>query len=104
LIQVISKVVVPRCKSLSWRAFEIGSQLSQLAKKAFCESGLTLIHLPASVTVIDKSCFFDCRSLVSITFDPASTFRGSEADLLAGMRLGGTEAPRADAFFDNLFG
>jgi hypothetical protein len=39
---------------------------------AFSLSGLTSIHLPASVPVIGESCFSDCRSLVSITFDPAS--------------------------------
>jgi hypothetical protein len=81
--------------------FESGSQLSELAKEAFRESGLTSIHLPASVTVIGESCFLYCSSLVSITVDPASKFRGSEAALLAGVRLGLTEACRADAFFDD---
>jgi hypothetical protein len=86
-IEVISNVFFRGCTSLSWAAFEIGSQLSELAKQAFSESGLTSIHLPASVTVIGEFCFSSCRSLVSITFDPASKFDGSEADLLAGLRL-----------------
>jgi hypothetical protein len=30
------------------------------------------IHLPASVSVIGKSCFCDCGSLVSITFESGS--------------------------------
>jgi hypothetical protein len=56
-IQVISKEFFQRCKSLSWAAFEIGSRLSKLEAGAFSESGLTSIHLPASVTVIGESCF-----------------------------------------------
>jgi hypothetical protein len=52
--------------------FESGSQLSELAKEAFCESGLISIHLPASATVIGEGCFSGCVSLASITFDPAS--------------------------------
>jgi hypothetical protein len=81
--------------------FESGSQLSELAKEAFRESGLTSIHLPASVTVIGVRCFSGCGSLASITFDPASKFRETEADFLAGVRLGVTEARRADALFDD---
>jgi hypothetical protein len=100
-IQVISKGFFEKCKSLSWAVFETGSRFSRLEERAFRESGLISIHLPASVTVIGEYCFHRCRSLASITFDPASKFRGSEADFLAGVRLGGTEAWRADAFFDN---
>jgi hypothetical protein len=81
-----------RWKSLSWAAFESGSRLSRpeeaerfsggrsraliifeagrqfshLAKEAFYWSGLTSIHLPASVTVIGESCFSGGGSLVSI--------------------------------------
>jgi uncharacterized protein YuzB (UPF0349 family) len=52
--------------------FESGSQLSQLAKGAFQGSGLTSIHLPASVTVIGRGCFSYCGSLVLITFESGS--------------------------------
>jgi hypothetical protein len=71
-IQMTSEDFFLKCKSLSWAAFETGSQLSQLAKQAFCKSGLTSIHLPASVIVIGESCFFSCGSLVSITFETDS--------------------------------
>jgi hypothetical protein len=54
--------------------FEPGSQLSELANGAFSGSGLTSIHLPASVTVIGESCFSDCGSLTSITFESGSQF------------------------------
>jgi hypothetical protein len=79
--------------------FESGSRLSELAKEAFRESGLTSIHLPASVTVIGESCFSGCRSLVSIRFDPASAFDGSERDLLAGRPLRQSDLP-GDPLFD----
>jgi hypothetical protein len=49
--------------------FEFGSQLSQLAERAFIGTGLTSIDLPASVTVIGERCFYGCDSLASITFD-----------------------------------
>jgi hypothetical protein len=52
--------------------FESGSQLSQLTNGAFRWSGLTSIHLPASVTVIGEFCFSSCGSLVSITFESGS--------------------------------
>jgi hypothetical protein len=71
--------------------FETRSQLSRLAKEAFRESGLTSIHLPASVTVIGEHCFSDCGSLVSITFESGSPCRGSERDLLAGVPFGETD-------------
>jgi hypothetical protein len=76
--------------------FESGSQLSQLAYGAFSFSGLTSIPLPASVTVIGERCFLYCISLASITFDPASKFRGSEPELL---RLAQTDLSDADEFF-----
>jgi hypothetical protein len=38
----------------------------------FSKSGLTSIHLPASVTVIGESYISHCPSLVSITFESGS--------------------------------
>jgi hypothetical protein len=68
-------------------AFETRSRLSCVENRGFSGSCLTSIHLPASVTVIGERCFSFCGSLASITFDPASIFRGSEADLLAESRF-----------------
>jgi hypothetical protein len=62
---------------------------------------VTSIHLPALVTVIGESYFFYCHSLVSITFDPASKFRESAPDMLAGRPLGQTDSPEATALFDD---
>jgi hypothetical protein len=81
--------------------FESGSQLSQLANRAFLRSGLTSIHLPASVSVIGEGCFSGCESLASITFDPASKFCGKAADLLAGVPLGETDLREATALLDD---
>jgi hypothetical protein len=60
------------CKSVKSVVFEGNSQLSRLEALAFYESGVTSIHLPASVTVIGQGCFGGCDSLVSITFEPGS--------------------------------
>jgi hypothetical protein len=101
LIQVISQVLFLRPKCLSWAAFETGSRLYQLEASAFCGSGLTSIHLPASVAVIGEFCFSDCRSLTSITLDPASEFCGNAADLLAGRPLRESDLREAAALLDD---
>jgi hypothetical protein len=81
--------------------FESDSQLSELAKGAFVQSSVTSIHLPASVTIIDEFCFSGCKSLASITFDPASTFWGTTALLLDGMRVGETHLREATSLLDD---
>jgi hypothetical protein len=40
-----------------WIAFEGDCKLSRLEQEAFCWSGLTAIHIPASVEVICENCF-----------------------------------------------
>jgi hypothetical protein len=69
---VISHNFFRRCESLSWAAFEIGSQISRLEERAFATSGVTSIHLSALVTLICKSWFSYCSSLTSITFQTGS--------------------------------
>jgi hypothetical protein len=88
---VIGEECFSWCRSLVSITFESGSQLSELANEAFRESGVTSIHLPASVTVIGEFCFSECRSLASITFDPASPFRGRAQELMAGLPLRGVD-------------
>jgi hypothetical protein len=60
------------CKSLISIFFESKSKLSRLEKLLFYRSGLTSIHLPASVVGIGESCFFDCGVLTSISFERES--------------------------------
>jgi hypothetical protein len=100
-VTVIGDICFGGCSSLTSITFESGSQLSELPNRAFCESGLISIHLPASVTVIGEYCFSGYRKLVSITFESGSTFRGSEADLLAGVPLGETDSGDGSALFDD---
>jgi hypothetical protein len=64
--------------------FESGAQLSELANKAFCDSGPTSIHLSASVPFIGESCFSDCDSLVPITFESGSQLQQSAMKLRIG--------------------
>jgi hypothetical protein len=98
---VISEDFFLDCKSLSWAAFESGSQLSELGKWTFVSSRLASIHLPASVTVIGERCFYHCRSLASITFDSASPSRRNAADLLAGRPLGQADLREKTALFED---
>jgi hypothetical protein len=73
--------------------FETGSQLSQLEAEAFRGSGLTSIHLPASVTVIGESCFCDCGSLVLITFKSGSQLSQLAAQAFYGSGLTSIHLP-----------
>jgi hypothetical protein len=66
------KISFISCESVKSVVFEENSQLSRLEAEAFRGSGLTSIHLPASVTVIGASCFSNCGSLASITFESGS--------------------------------
>jgi hypothetical protein len=60
------------CASVKSVVFEANTQLSRLEDGAFSWSGLTSIHLPASVTFIGEFCFSLCRSPASITFESGS--------------------------------
>jgi hypothetical protein len=69
---VICQECFAECKSLKAISFESNSKLSRIERKAFYWSGLTSIHLPASVEVICESCFSNCKSLESLTIDRGS--------------------------------
>jgi hypothetical protein len=81
------------CHSLKVISIESDSKLSRIERKAFYRSGLTSIHLPASVVVIYESCFLKCTSLGSLTIDRGSKlcesqfsapFRARFADAFSG--------------------
>jgi hypothetical protein len=71
-VEVICEKCFSKCKSLESISFEWDSKLSRIERKAFCESCLESIHLPASVEVICESCFSRCASLKSISFESNS--------------------------------
>jgi hypothetical protein len=71
------------CKSLSSITFESGSRLSRIDKKAFYETGLIEIILPASVRFLGFECFSYCKSLSSIKFESGSRFLGHEREALS---------------------
>jgi hypothetical protein len=56
-------------------AFESDLKLQRIEKSAFPQSGLTSIHIPASVEVLCERCFSDCESLTSVTFELHSKLR-----------------------------
>jgi hypothetical protein len=71
-IEVICEGCFANCKWLTMIKFESDSKLSRIDKKAFFESGLKSLRLPASVQVICKACFSGCRALESISFESDS--------------------------------
>jgi hypothetical protein len=81
------------CGSFASITFECGSELSQLPSLAFSESGLTSIHLPASVTVISEECFSRCDSLMSITIESDSQFSQLAKEAFSKSRLTSIHLP-----------
>jgi hypothetical protein len=63
------------CKSLGSVTFESGSALREIGPRAFLDSGLVSMSIPASVEVIGKSAFNVCGSLESVTFEAGSVLR-----------------------------
>jgi hypothetical protein len=57
-------------RKLTYVSFERHSVLGEIGAYAFAYSGLTSIHLPASVEVICKHCFVGCKELACISFEP----------------------------------
>jgi hypothetical protein len=99
-VTVIGEYCFFYCRSLASITFETGSQLSQLAKWTFFESGLTSIHLPASVSVIGPRCFFGCRSLASITFEIGSQLSELAKKAFCGSGLTSIHLPASVTLID----
>jgi hypothetical protein len=52
--------------------FQPGPSVTIFEEEAFSHSKLIKIHIPASVTDIEKFCFYRCRDLQEVTFEPNS--------------------------------
>jgi hypothetical protein len=70
-----------------WFAFECDCKLSRLEQSTFYRSGLTAIHIPASVKSMCEKCSSGCPLLVSITFDGNSRLEEHKSELLAGKNV-----------------
>ena len=51
----------------------VSETLESIGKKAFYQTAITEIALPATLTKIGASAFEDCTKLTTVTFDPASS-------------------------------
>jgi hypothetical protein len=87
-IEIPSSVVIlgigsfTGCRSLESVTFESGSRLERIDERAFAtvaeteyslfNDALESIVIPSCVIVLDKSCFYWCRSLESVTFESGS--------------------------------
>jgi hypothetical protein len=64
--------------------------LTQIEKLAFSRSGLIEIIVPASVEVLGEKCFYDCRSLSSVTFESEAKLREVGQDAFSGVPISPT--------------
>ena len=55
--------------------FAEGSQLREIGEWAFYETGLTEVHIPASVRTIGERAFEYCENLQRVTFAEGSQLR-----------------------------
>jgi hypothetical protein len=80
--------------------FHPDSRLSQIDRRVFYRSGLTAVHLPASIEVIGESCFYSCGSLTSVTFDAGSRLSRIESDAFASSGVQTVHIPASVEFID----
>jgi hypothetical protein len=71
----------------------MNSKLHGLEESAFAESGLRTIQVPASVEVLCKSCFGNCESLTSGTFELNSKPQRIDESTFAGSGLKRIQVP-----------
>ncbi|MDR1266966.1 MAG: leucine-rich repeat domain-containing protein, partial [Holosporales bacterium] len=67
-IEVLGEDYFKGCP-LTYIAFEFGSQLWEVGARAFSDSSLRSICIPASVERLMGHCFEKCRFLASVTFE-----------------------------------
>jgi hypothetical protein len=76
---VIGKGCFYWCKSLCEVTFEGGSKLKEIGESAFPSTAIKSIQLPTNVEVnhlvIGKGCFYWCKSLCDVTFEPGSRLK-----------------------------
>ena len=67
------------CENLATVNIEAGSVLQSIGMIAFKRTGITSFTIPDTVTHIDYSAFYDCKSLTSITIPSGVTDLGAHA-------------------------
>ena len=96
-VETIEATAFKGCSKLATVTFEEGSQLKTIAGGYYSDSKfnyyygvfsdcpITFIEIPASVTTIEASAFYDCSSLTTVTFE-----KGSQLKTIAGGYYSGT--------------
>jgi hypothetical protein len=84
---------VGRKKHIQEITFESGSKLEHIETRAFCDSSLICIQIPASVKFIGESCFAFSRSLREITFECESSLEEIGDYAFSGTSLTHIEIP-----------
>lgn len=65
-IKIINHQAFAYCKAL--KSFEITSGIKSLGHSSFAYSGLTEIIIPNTLESVDRTVFYDCRSLTKVEF------------------------------------
>ena len=63
------------CKNLQRVTFIEGSQLREIGKYAFYETGIAEVQIPASVQSIGGYAFWECKNLQRVTFAEGSQLK-----------------------------
>jgi hypothetical protein len=66
-VEAIDPSAFANCKSLKEVTFAAGSRLKTIHEKAFSQTGLRLLEIPASVETVGPSAFANCKSLKEVT-------------------------------------
>ncbi len=103
----IGEAAFTRCVALAEISLPEG--LKEIGIGAFSDTGITTVHIPASVTVIQESAFRACNYLTSVTFGKNSCLTTIGREAFAAQALRTVEIPASvteigEGAFDVLWG
>jgi hypothetical protein len=96
-VTVVERSAFLSCESLRNLAFEAGSKLSRIERRAFSLCGvLESVVIPRSVEFVGASCFAVCAALAALAFEPGSRLAVVESGAFRGCgKLQAATLPRS---------
>ena len=100
-VETIEAAAFKGCSKLATVTFEKDSQLKTIGGGysysnyygAFSDCPITSIEIPASVTTIEASAFYDCSSLTTVTFEKGSQLKTISYDAFSDCPITSIEIP-----------
>ena len=100
-VETIEAAAFKGCSKLATVTFEKDSQLKTIGGGysysnyygAFSDCPITSIEIPASVTTIEASAFYDCSSLTTVTFEQGSQLKTISYDAFSDCPITSIEIP-----------